>query len=844
MALAEVRQRLHTLAQEYVTGGGGPPLLTAKNLQDSIDKPTSSYFSPERKAYRALSKAVERAERAIAELDKRPAADFAAGAPGQAKALKILGEAVKSMNALQGALRSYGEIVPEAQARCLALGRSCVQRSAEMLNFAGLAASAGRPAVQGQAEGRAEVLPAPGLNWREHALDMHGNAGVLESVNARAAALFAELDALAADTAVDGSVADKSAQLKGKIEALKEEIKQVTKEPALGASGPAAGEPRLVREAELFAVISQGLTAAEQSVDALAAMPSADAIDVMVRNDLQDLGAALTKGLAEWTDLKEDPKKINFLSPNQQKRLVALRDKFEAFKKDLQVPPRREGDEAEGQIQTLRGLLQGPLREKFEELRVLSNELMYGTAPRDAAGKPMFYDSNGYPLRRAEDGIIHNWDRGPQAAALFRVLLNSMLDYGGHVAFIDALEELDAARTRASVQPAFHSGAYLTKAFEGGVSIPAIIECHARNIDPEYMELRADPGALAGRRTLGNGAANTVTLCSFRDRRGHSTDLVFKPEYPARQGMANLLVGGMGYGGKYHVLHLNLAASDVAGAMGMRELLPTASAGSFEGRFGLFMGRAPGRTARDIVNGADSTKEGICNELRAHNKGALACANLQRELCRLEWLDLLSGQVDRHPDNYMVDIDALSGNVRVTGIDNDAAFGSAMVGVGKMDLTKLTLSVPEVLKHLAQTMGLAAADAYKAHLDSANPHGPMQPYILDLRSKGGAVFASAAAGWNQVHVPTMIDRQSFEALMAIDKGAYRAKLATHLDAAQVEAAMSRLESVQEHARYLEGKERVLEVADWKNIERMQARNQEARIEKMGGGYCYGSSLAG
>ena len=49
-----------------------------------------------------------------------------------------------------------------------------------------------------------------------------------------------------------------------------------------------------------------------------------------------------------------------------------------------------------------------------------------------------------------------------------------------------------------------------------------------------------------------------------------------------------------------------------------------------------------------------------------------------RELTKLQLLDQLTGQGDRHRGNYFVDIQG-SGNkvtVKVTGIDNDLCFGS------------------------------------------------------------------------------------------------------------------------------------------------------------------------
>jgi hypothetical protein len=50
-------------------------------------------------------------------------------------------------------------------------------------------------------------------------------------------------------------------------------------------------------------------------------------------------------------------------------------------------------------------------------------------------------------------------------------------------------------------------------------------------------------------------------------------------------------------------------------------------------------------------------------------------AGLRCELTKLQWLDALTGQIDRHPGNYFIGRDD-AGSVRVWGFDNDMAFGN------------------------------------------------------------------------------------------------------------------------------------------------------------------------
>jgi hypothetical protein len=52
-------------------------------------------------------------------------------------------------------------------------------------------------------------------------------------------------------------------------------------------------------------------------------------------------------------------------------------------------------------------------------------------------------------------------------------------------------------------------------------------------------------------------------------------------------------------------------------------------------------------------------------------------AGVRRELTKLQYLDALCGQADRHAKNYIVELDDRGAFVRLRGIDNDQAFGKA-----------------------------------------------------------------------------------------------------------------------------------------------------------------------
>jgi hypothetical protein len=176
-----------------------------------------------------------------------------------------------------------------------------------------------------------------------------------------------------------------------------------------------------------------------------------------------------------------------------------------------------------------------------------------------------------------------------------------------------------------------------------------------------------------------------------------------------------------------------------------------------------------------------------------------------QEMCRLEWADVLSGQVDRHQNNYFVDIDLQGGRVQVTGIDNDACFGHAMLG-------------PGVVEHVA---GQGVVD------------------VSTLDRKG---FADAISGQgiNQINRPELIDEETYYHLLAIDESQYADNLRPHLhgDTTALDSAMARLRSAKMYAANLHVQGRV--VSDWtshkvdgKNLRQVYADQFDRELQRVG-----------
>lgn len=89
-------------------------------------------------------------------------------------------------------------------------------------------------------------------------------------------------------------------------------------------------------------------------------------------------------------------------------------------------------------------------------------------------------------------------------------------------------------------------------------------------------------------------------------------------------------------------------------------------------------------TMGSLMQGAGGSRAGdlgkagrITNQAQhANNEISTQDPNLMRQLSKLQLLDALAGQIDRNEGNYFIEFDNRGNVLRVTGIDNDASFGT------------------------------------------------------------------------------------------------------------------------------------------------------------------------
>ena len=383
----------------------------------------------------------------------------------------------------------------------------------------------------------------------------------------------------------------------------------------------------------------------------------------------------------------------------------------------------------------------------------------------------------------------------------------------------------------------------------GDSSLSSLVEAKARGFKPGDVDPAADDSNVVESKTLGSGAAGTTYLLTTKS----DEELVFKPELDSRIGLGDLMLGkGKAYLNAQQTANLNLATQDTARAFGCEDVVVKYSVGSHNGQFGTFMEKAKGIPGSAFTRRSGSGGGGIPPaELhriadpaeQARIKGAIA-----RKLNQLMWLDLVTGQGDRHWGNYFVHIDRATHEVTVKGIDNDASFSALRIGLMKFSLNKRQTSLFQAqLKNACQKIhGKGWEAEYNRCLNDPAIVRNGDTLTIDLakaKSPEAKMAIIPTVGLQTIALPEEIDQDFYDHLLAMDgdtaaRRAFLGSIAPRISPDALKAAEARLDEAIAHAKALKAKGKVYGTDQWqnqKNIAAMTATKASVTITKSNGG---------
>ena len=365
--------------------------------------------------------------------------------------------------------------------------------------------------------------------------------------------------------------------------------------------------------------------------------------------------------------------------------------------------------------------------------------------------------------------------------------------------------------------------------FKGELSVSSVVESRARGLRDGDVDPANEDANIESSKLLGAGNVGTVYLLRRRD----GSEVVFKGEMESRTGLNTACVGkGDSYKKSQQIVNLNIATKNAANALGCGNLIVNYKAGTHEGTFGFFMDKAKGRCAKDLAGkgGSKTAEAGLTGKeisnLEAGERSRVK-GEIMRQLNRLQWLDIITGQMDRHSDNYFIHVDRQTHKVTVSGIDNDACYMKYRTGVGTFafDADRGNQFYKELVNVL-RNAGVRNPDVEARRLLQEDPSITRQGdnitvNALKVTSKAILSALKETTGVQSIAVPDKIDRELYNRLMELKNNpaarkAYLDSLRPRMDEGNVAAAEARLNDAIVHAERLARENKVVEKDAWAN----------------------------
>ena len=364
----------------------------------------------------------------------------------------------------------------------------------------------------------------------------------------------------------------------------------------------------------------------------------------------------------------------------------------------------------------------------------------------------------------------------------------------------------------------------------GEVGLSNIVEAKARGFKPGDVNPATEDSNIVKSKPLGGGNAGTTYLVKAKS----GEEFVFKPELESRIGLSGLSLGsGTAYVSRQISANLNLATQDSAETFGCKDLVVKYSVGSHNGQFGFFMEKAKGCEGSGFacLNGT-AGDDGISpmylgDEITDEAERTKIKGTIAQKLNKLMWLDLITGQGDRHWNNYFVHIHKDTHEVTVKAIDNDASFSSRQVGLRKYALEKHKAEdFDEELRDVCKKLfGRDWAREYervsKDPSLTRGENGTLTINLLDAKTPEIKMAAIPVLGLQSTALPEEIDEDFYNRLMEMDrdpskKKAYIESLKPRISEAALKATETRLNEAIDHAKKLKKDGKVYKTEQWQN----------------------------
>ena len=368
------------------------------------------------------------------------------------------------------------------------------------------------------------------------------------------------------------------------------------------------------------------------------------------------------------------------------------------------------------------------------------------------------------------------------------------------------------------------TGTSVRMAFAGNFSTSTLVEARIHGMADADIDPMVDDSRMVSSRQLGKGKANSVFEVTYKD----GNKFVFKPETAGRLGMTNLTLGRRGYAAQLQVAQINMAVQKTADTLGLGDIMVKTTVGSHQGNYGIFMEKAPGVSACDFTKYFDKAPEdglSLKDVLRLPpEKYEKVVGQVMRQLNRLQWFDAITGQGDRHSNNYFVHV-GKDLKVTVKAIDNDMSFSDYRIGLRTYRLVgEHAVNFRKRLKE-AQTMIYPQEKGTIHLLPDPGVTATEDGYIVDstkIQSPELHYCLNKSIGLHDCALPDAIDQGLFENLMKLKNGPAReehlGQLRSRLSDEAFDAAVKRLDEAIAHAEKLQTEGKVFAPEDFEKHE--------------------------